>query len=98
VPHADLVARGGLERNGDPWIAADVGQLALSTVQMSGDEFIAIQPHPDDGDLRRPVRVHGHEMSKGTRLDQLPSRSIEDCHAEHHGTGTARKPRSGVLL
>ena len=44
---AELVARTGLERQGDAAVAADVADLAMFR-EVAGDDLVAVQPDPHD--------------------------------------------------
>ena len=58
---ANLVARASLNGQCDARVTADVSNLPVLG-QVRGDDLIAVQPDPDDRDLRSSVWLERHQM------------------------------------
>jgi hypothetical protein len=52
VAHPNRVCVGRFKGHDDARITIDIPQFLLSTAQMRGHQFVAIQPNPNDRDLR----------------------------------------------
>ena len=60
-----------VEGQDDPRVPLDVAQLHMPR-HMRTDDIIAVQPDPDDGHLRAPVRADGAQVGHRAGLDQVP--------------------------
>ena len=75
--HHEVLAQAGrtdlaaLEGHRHPWVAADVVQLALMRVEVSGEQIVAVDRHPDAGHLRSPPFPDGDEVAERSGTDQL---------------------------
>src|SRR5262249_38983854 len=69
-----------IEGQDNPRVPLDVAQLDLPG-HMTRNEIIAVQPDPDDGDLRAPVGVDGAQVSHGAGRDQVSQFTRQTVHS-----------------
>src|SRR5215472_2538617 len=78
-PHRILPA--GLQRDGHPRVASDILDLRMF-VKVSSHQIIAVEPKPDQRDLRATIAIEGDEMSQGSCFDQRAD-FLRNFHVKH---------------
>ena len=79
-----------LHRQRHARIGGDVAELDLGGVEMAGDDLLAVEPDPDDGDPRAAVGGQRHEVRELARLDQLARGGMQRGHGgSFPGSGPA---------
>src|SRR5262245_40939951 len=94
VLQARPVQTRSLDRDDDPLVALDVADLLLPP-QVTGDELVILEPHPDARHLRAAVGVERDEVGQRAGLDQLASTLRQSRH-ERTLTGCFRPSAPGT--
>jgi hypothetical protein len=79
VLHPDRVLARRLDRERHARVALDVLHL-LEAAEVRADDLVALEPDPDAGHLRAPVRIQRHQVGEPVRLEHLARAVREDCH------------------
>lgn len=79
VLHPDCVLAQRLDRERHARVALDVLHL-LVAAQVRADDLVALEPDPDAGHLRAPIRVQRHQMGEPVGLEHLARAVRENRH------------------